>query len=159
MNANAKKTMIKIALLLFPAIFSYANDRSAANSVPFSQVQNKDWNLVQVKSGSSSIIIDRTNVQREIYSIRFEADRIRGRGADNIYSSAYTAGENNSLSVRRIAGTLMRPLFEKENFREREYFRHLERAYRWEFHDWKLELHTYDENGAEAILEFIPIYK
>jgi hypothetical protein len=159
MNANAKKSMIKIALLLFPAIFSYANDASAANGVPFSQVQNRDWNLAQVKSGSATVIIDRTNVQREIYSIRFTGDRIRGRGADNLYSASYTAGENNSLSIRRIAGTLMYPIFEIASFRENEYFRRLERAYRWEFHDWRLELYTHDENGAEVVLEFIPIYK
>jgi len=159
MNNNVKMAMIKIALLIVPAIFSHANDIRVANSVPFSQVQNRDWNLVQVKSGSDSVIIDRTNVQREIYSIRFEENRIRGRGADNIYSTAYTAGENNSLSIRRIAGTLMRPLFEAKNFKERDYFKHLEKVYRWEFHDWKLELHTYDDNGTAVILEFIPIYK
>jgi hypothetical protein len=53
----------------------------------------------------------------------------------------------------------MVPLFEMENFREHEYFRYLEKVSRWEFHDWKLRLYTRDENGAEAILEFIPIYK
>jgi hypothetical protein len=53
----------------------------------------------------------------------------------------------------------MVPLFEMDNFRESEFFQHLERVYRWEFHDWKLILHTQDENGTEVILEFIPIYK
>jgi len=159
MNTNVKKAMIKIALLLFPAFFSYANDISVVYSVPFSQVQHRDWNLEQVTSSSATVIIDRTDEQREIYSIRFEENRIRGRGADNIYSAAYTEGENNSLSIQRIVGTLMLPIFEIESFREYEYFRYLEKVYRWEFHDWRLELHTYDETGAWVILEFISIYK
>jgi len=118
-----------------------------------------DWNLAEVKSGSSSVTIDRTKAQREIYSIRFQEGRVRGKGADNIYSASCIAGENNSLSIRRITSTYMIPIFEMENFSEYEYFRYLERVYRWEFHDWKLKLYTYDENNEEAILEFIPIYK
>jgi hypothetical protein len=159
MNANIKKTILRIALLLVPAIFSYADDSSIADSVPFSRIQRIDWNLAEVKSGAASVIIDRTKAQREIYSIRFQEDRIRGRGADNIYSAPYIVGANNSLSIRRISGTYMVPIFEMDNFRESDYFRHLERVNRWEFHDWKLKLFTHDENGAEVILEFIPIYK
>ena len=159
MNTNTKKTIIKITMLLVPVIFSFADDISTADNVPFSRIQRIDWNLTEVKTGSAVIIIDRTKAQTETYSIRFQEDLIRGRGAANIYSAPYTAGENNSLSIQGIAGTYMVPLFEMENFSEREYFRYLERAYRWEFHDWKLKLYTYDENKEEAILEFIPIYK
>ena len=159
MNINIKRTILKITLLLVPAIFSFADDVAIADNVPFSRVQRIDWNLAEVKKGSSTITIDRDKVQREIYSIRFQEDRIRGRGADNIYFAPYFAGVNNFLSIRSIASTFMVPLFETENFSEYEYFRHLERVYRWEFHDWKLKLHTYDENKKEVILEFIPIYK
>jgi len=159
MSANMKKTIMKIALLFIPAIFSFADEITIADNVPFSRVQRLDWNLAEVKSGSATVIIDRTNAQTEIYSIRFQEDRIRGRGANNIYFAPYIAGANNSLSIRRIASTFMAPIFEMENFSEYEYFRYLERAYRWEFHDWKLKLYTYDENNGEAILEFVPIYK
>jgi len=159
MNANTKKTILKIALLLVPVIFSFADDTSIADNVPFSRIQRIDWNLAEVKNGSGTIIIDRVKAQTEIYSIRFQEGLIRGKGANNIYSAPYTAGDNNTLSIRKIAGTYMLPLFETENFSEYEYFRHLERVHRWEFHDWKLRLYTYDENKAEAILEFIPIYK
>ena len=159
MNTNIKKTIMKIALLLVPAVFSFANDTSTTENVPFSRVQRMDWNLAEVKSSFATVTIDRTKAQREIYSIRFQENSIRGRGADNIYHAPYVAGENNSLSIKRIAATFMLPLFETENFSEYEYFRHLERVHRWEFHDWKLKLYTFDENGGEVILEFIPIYK
>jgi len=159
MKTNIKKTIMIFAMLLVPAIFSFADDISIAENVPFSRVQRLDWNLVEVKSGSTTVVIDRARAQREIYSIRFQEDRIRGRGADNIYFAPYSAGVNNSLSIRRIASTYMNPMFEMEYFSEHEYFRHLERVYRWEFHDWKLKLFTYDENNGEVILEFEPIYK
>jgi hypothetical protein len=164
MNTNAKKAIMKITLFLVPAFFSFANgnsvnDISITDDVPFSRVQRIDWNLAEVKSGSATIIIDRAKAQREIYSIRFQEDRIRGRGADNLYFAPYTVGANNSLSILRIASTYMNPVFEVENYGEYEYFRHLERVYRWEFHEWKLKLYTCDENNEEAILEFIPIYK
>jgi len=159
MNTCIKKTIMKIVLLLVPVICSFADDIPVADNVPFSRIYRKDWNLVEVKNESGTIIIDRTNAQKEIYSIRFQEGLIRGRGADNLYSAPYIAGENNSLSIRKIASTYMLPLFEVENFSEYEYFRYLERVYRWEFHNWKLKLYTYDENKNEAMLEFIPIYK
>ena len=164
MNINMKKTIMKIILFLIPAIFSFANGNSAkdisiADDAPFSKVKRIDWNLAEVKNSSKTIIIDRTNVQRETYSIRFQEERIRGRGADNLFFAPYTVGANNSLSIQKIAGTYMVPMFEMENFSEHEYFRHLEKAYRWEFEDWILKLYTYDENNEDVILEFIPIYK
>jgi hypothetical protein len=159
MNTNIKKTMMKITLLLVPALFSFADDNPIADDASFSRVRLIDWNLKEVKKEAGTVIINRDKVQREIYSIRFQDDRIRGRGADNIYFAPYTVGVNNSLSIKKIAGTYMLPIFETEGFSEYEYFRHLERVCRWEFHDWKLRLYTYDENKGEVILEFVPIYK
>jgi hypothetical protein len=159
MNTNVIKTMIVITLIFILAIFSYADDSSITNSVFFSKIKRIDWDLTEVKSESATVIIDRTKAQREIYSIRFQEDRIRGRGADNIYSAPYNLGVNNSLSIQRIARTYMVPIFEMDNFRETEFFQYLERVNRWEFQDWKMKLHTQDENGTEVILEFIPIYK
>jgi len=159
MNNNIKKTIMKMVLLLVPVIFSFADDVSTADNVPFSKVERIDWNLVKVKNTSAPIVIDRTKVPREIYSIRFQGGRVHGKGADNIYFAPYTSGENNSLSIRRITGAYMVPLFEMENFSEHDYFQCLEKVYRWELHDRKLKLYTYDKNNEAAILEFIPIYK
>ena len=159
MNTNMKRTIMKITLLLVPAIFCFANDIPNADNVPFSRIQRIDWNLSEVKNASETITIDRTKAQREIYSIRFQDNRIHGRGANNIYSASYIVSVNNSLLIRRIESTYMVPIFEMENFSEYEYFRYLERVYRWEFHDWKLKLFTHDKYNEEVILEFVPIYK
>jgi heat shock protein HslJ len=148
--------------------------------VLFSKVERIDWNLAEVKitpkavtmdrtdrtnrtmeanKPPAAIVIDRTKAQREIYSIRFQEGRAQGRGADNIYFAPYTAGENNSLTIQRISGTRMLPLFEAGNISENDYFRYLEKVYRWELHDQTLKLYTYDKNNEEAVLEFVPIYK
>jgi hypothetical protein len=66
MNATIIKTIMMITLLLISAIFSYADDISIANSVLFSKIKRIDWNLVEVKSESATVTIDRTNAQREI---------------------------------------------------------------------------------------------
>ena len=160
MNTVIKRTIMIITLLLGSAIFSFAEDILNEDNVPFSRIQRMDWNLTEVKTKSAVIIIDRTKARGEIYSIRFQENGIlRGRGANNAYFTPYTINANNFISIRKIIGTYMVPIFEMENFTEYEYFRHLERVYRWEFHDWKLKLHTYDENKEEVILEFTPIYK
>jgi len=177
MNNNIKKTIMTMTLLLIPALFSFADDIQTADIAPFSKVERIDWNLAEIKNTpktiikdrtdrtleakkpAAAIVIDRTKVQKEIYSIRFQEGRVQGRGADNLYFAPYKAGENNSLSIQRIAGTRMRPLFELENLSENDYFRYLEKVYRWELHDQTLKLYTFDKNNEEAVLEFVPIYK
>ncbi|MDR0286276.1 MAG: hypothetical protein LBI03_00985, partial [Clostridiales bacterium] len=93
------------------------------------------------------------------YNLRFKGNCLIGRGADNLYRAFYTAGKNNNLSIGKIVCTRKAPMFEMRSFGEYKYFCHLERAYRWDFRDWTLELHTCDESGNEVILEFVPIYK
>jgi hypothetical protein len=69
MNNSVKKAIMKIALLMVPAIFSYADDGSTVDSLSFGRVQRIDWNLTEVKSGCVTVIIDRAKAQKEIYSV------------------------------------------------------------------------------------------
>ncbi|GBU28611.1 hypothetical protein R84B8_02171 [Treponema sp. R8-4-B8] len=160
MNIVIKRAIMIITLILFSALFSFAEDILNDDNVPFNNVQRIDWNLDVVRTKSAVIIINRAKVKREVYSVRFqENNMLRGRGADNVYFAPYATSANNFLSIRKIVSTYMVPLFETEIFTEHDYFRHLERVYRWELRDLKLKLYTYDENKGEVILEFIPIYK
>jgi heat shock protein HslJ len=160
MNTIIKRAIMISILLLGSTVFSFAEDELNEDNVPFNRIQRIDWNLAEVKTKSDVIIIDRSKARGEIYSIRFQENNIlRGKGANNTYFTPYTISANNFLSIRKIVGTYMLPIFEMENFTEYEYFRHLERVYRWEFHDWKLKLHTYNENKEQVVLEFTSIYK
>jgi heat shock protein HslJ len=156
MTVKMKKNLLLIALFIcIPAVFSYANDnRIAASKVNFSEIQERVWNLAEVRNESAVISIDRTNGSKSIYNIKFQTNRVIGTGADNSCFSSYTLGEDNAISIGKIVSSRMAPLFEMKNFTEREYFLCLEKADRWDLRDEKLELHTYDRNGVRVILIF-----
>jgi len=155
MTAKMKKNLLAISLLIcIPAVFSYANGNRVAGNATFSEVQERLWNLEEVKNGSTVIKIDRTNVPREIYTIKFQANRLNGSGAANSYFASYIAGDENALSIGRIGSSRVAPLHEMKDFTEREYLMCLEKVNRWDLRNGKLELHTYDKNGARVILIF-----
>jgi len=155
MIVTVKKNLLTIALLVcILAVFSYANGNRVAGNVTFSEVQDKLWNLAEVKNGSAVISIDRTNGSKGIYNIKFQMGRLIGTGADNSCFASYTVGEDNTISIGRVVSSRVVPLFEMRNFTEREYFMCLEKVDRWDFRDGKLELHTYDKNGARLTLTF-----
>jgi hypothetical protein len=155
MNTIIKKNIIKLFLLIFiPVTFSCVGGVKASSNVTFTEIQDRQWNLAEVRNGSVTISIDRTNVPRMIYTIKFEKNRVIGTGAKNSYSARYIAGENHALVIGSIASDRAAPMFEMEDFSEHEYFLHLERVYRWGFRNGKLELHTYDENRNVVILVF-----
>jgi len=148
------KNLLAVSLLIcIPAVFTYANSRVAGN-VTFGEVQDKLWNLAEVKNGSAVISIDRTNVTRDIYTVKFQKDRLIGSGAANAFFAAYTTGENQALSIGRIGSSRVAPSHEMKNFTERDYLLCLQKVDRWDLRDGKLELHTYDKDGARVVLVF-----
>ena len=155
MIITSKENLLLTALLVFiPAVFSYANGSRIADNVSFSEVQDKVWNLEEVKNGSTVISIDRTRASKVIYTVKFQSGRLIGTGADNSCFSSYTAGEGKTLSIGKIVSSRMAALFEMRSFTEREYFLCLEKADRWNLRDGKLELLSYDKNGSRVILIF-----
>ena len=156
MNINTRRAIIIILLIFFILAAFYLSKRvKDVNDVTFSEVQGRFWNLAEVKNGSTVISIERTDTRKDIYTIKFESNRLTGSGADNLYFASYTTGKNHILQIGRIASTRVAPSFEVKNFTEYEYFQHLERVSRWYLHDGKLELHIYDENGAAVVLVFV----
>jgi len=128
--------------------------RLNANNTNFSEVLGRSWNLTEVRNKSATINIDRTKAPIDIYTLKFEATHLTGTGAVNFYSASYAARENHMLSIAGFARIRDDTLYETESFTEYEYFRHLQRVTRWDLHNGKLELHTYDENGARVNLIF-----
>ena len=128
--------------------------RLNANDTDFSEVLGRHWNLTEVKNKSVTINIDRTRAPIDIYTIKFETAHLTGTGAVNFYSASYKARENHKLSIVGIARIRDDTLYEMEDFTENEFFRYLQRVNGWELHGGRLELYTYDENGARAIMIF-----
>jgi hypothetical protein len=128
--------------------------RLNVNDTDFSEVLGRHWNLTEVKNKSATIYIDRTKAPIDIYTIKFETAHLTGTGAVNFYSASYKARENHRLSIVGIARIRDDTLYEMEDFTENEFFRYLQRVSGWDLQGGKLELYTYDENGARAILIF-----
>ena len=149
------KAPVMIACFLFlSAAFSWAGGKTAVNSKNFSEVQNKNWRLTEVKIGSGVIKIDRADIPIDIYTVKFESDRLSGIGAPNRFFSWYIVEEGNTISIGGIAGTRMAPLYETENFTEYEYFMCLEKVNHWYYINGNLELHSVkNENQVTLIFK------
>ena len=126
-----------------------------ADIVDIKDIRGRDWVLAEIKSSSGTVRIDRTRPgAAEVYTLRFEEERIIGVAAPNRYFGPYASGENNTLSMGMVASTLMAPLFENEDLKEYEYFGYLNRVNRWNLLNGNLELYTISENGIQVILVY-----
>ena len=132
---------------------------AACASVPkFDDVEDRDWVLAEVRIGQRIIHIDRsrqaTDGFDEIFTLRFDEERVSGTGAPNRYFAPYTTADRQGMKIGLIAGTMMASLFEPENFKEQEYYAWLQNVERWNLAKGKLELYATDEDGSKAVLVF-----
>lgn len=134
---------------------------SCAGAPQFSDVSEREWFLIEIKTEDENITFDRNRLGDEgfgdIFTLNFDSERISGRGAPNRYTAPYELGseEERGLSIKNIAGTLMAPIADPERLKEREYFAYLEKAYRWNLKNGRLELSTLRPDGRETIMVFM----
>jgi heat shock protein HslJ len=125
---------------------------------PFQAVQDKEWRLVEVRIQPESIVFDRQKLIDEdfgdIFIIQFDKDRLNGKGAPNRYMGPYELGEDQSIKIGNVAGTLMAPVREPERLKEREYFGYLANVYKWNLDGEMLELYTKNDDGREAVMVY-----
>jgi heat shock protein HslJ len=134
---------------------------AACGSTPkFSDVRDREWRLTAVRTAPEDIVFDRNLLVDEgfgdIFTLRFSADQVSGKGAPNRYFGPYEAGKDLGLSIKNVAATLMAPIREPEKLKERDFFTYLQNASRWTINQGNLELSTRGENGAEAVMVFAP---
>ena len=144
---------VKFAVILAAALFA-----ACASAPKFSSVIDHDWNLAEVRTAPANIIFDRAKLVSEgfgeIFTLRFDAERVNGVGAPNRYFAPYTLGAQFAISIKTVSGTLMIPLHEPEKLKERDFFNYLQNAYKWNLVKGNLQLHTKSESGADAVLVF-----
>jgi len=150
------KNILKIILilLLISAAFSFAFGIININNTHFLKFQGKNWYLLEVIIGTTAIDINRDNKPDLIYTIMFNSERFTGIGAYSRYFGPYTVNKNHSFSFKKITSTRLGPKYETNNFTEHEYFAYMERVYRWEMRDGKLELYSSKEDGTKVILVY-----
>ena len=130
---------------------------AAESSVtPFSQLQNKDWYLIAVRT-TPEIDLDRDKLAEEgfgeFFTLRFDGERASGIGAPNRYTAPYTH-DGQGLSIGHAASTMMAAFREPEQLKEHEFFAYLQNTVQWNLADGKLELHTKKSDATGAILVF-----
>jgi heat shock protein HslJ len=162
MNRYVKLTAL-FAMIIIMQTACASNARAASNvraeSVPeFSDVRDRNWKLMEVRAGGNNVIFKRDMLPEEslkdVFTLRFDAEGLRGIGCPNRYLAPYTLGENQAIDIKPIAGTLMAALFEPEQLKEREFFAYLENADRWNIVKGNLELRSTNNEGAEVVLVF-----
>ena len=147
---NRKETIL--LLVLFSMLIACT---TTPKTPKFEDIINRDWSLVEVRSGQQTIVIDRGRADGfDTYFLHFDEEQISGVGAPNRYFGRYSLEENQGMSIGGIAGTLMATLFEQENFREHEFFGCLQNVTKWNLAGDILELYTSGQDKSEAILIF-----
>jgi hypothetical protein len=162
-------TLLKKSLpawaLMGVLICACAGQQRESDPVPpsFDLVPGKDWKLVGLRvenldtgftrdalGAPGALGVDFSN----FYTLKFQDGMITGRAAPNNYRGPFELLEDQGITFNKIAATLMAPLVEPEGLKEGEYFKYLERVYRWDLRDGRLELYTKNEDGKESVLVF-----
>ena len=152
MNRYVKIT----ALLLIILAMSVA----CAGTPKFSSVVDKDWKLIEVRGDAESITFDRGKLAEEgfpdIFTLRFDKERVNGVGAPNRYFAPYTLADKLGISIKTIAQSQMAPLREPEYLKEQEFFAYLQNTTKWNIAKKNLELYSTGTDGAARVLVFVP---
>jgi heat shock protein HslJ len=149
--------------LIVPVLLAVILPVACGSSPNFSSaVMNKDWNLIEARVKPADIIFDRSTLQTEgfgeIFTLRFDAERVGGVAAPNRYSSPYKQADKQALSIQQGVSTMMAPLplTAPEKLREHDFFICLQNTYKWGIAGKNLELYTKNESGDEVVLVFAP---
>jgi heat shock protein HslJ len=120
----------------------------------FSDITGKSWKLIEVHLNGEKIIINRDREEFSgFFTLTFDAENVSGTGAPNLYSAPYTVN-GKTISIMLMRSTLMAALFEPENFKEHEYFIHMQNAFEWNLTGENLEIISNNENGSRVVLVF-----
>ena len=118
--------------------------------------KDTEWILIEIQTKPRPIIISRNSQEmrgfENIYTLRFDENRLSGIAAPNRYSAPYKLDKNQAITIQLIVATLMAPILEPKNLKENEYFIYLQNAQKWNISKGRLELHTTGKNNVKAVL-------
>jgi heat shock protein HslJ len=131
----------------------------AALELPgFDEVMDREWVLSQIQTPNGPKEFSREALAAQdmgdYYTLRFDTERLSGKGAPNRYAAPYQCGESAAISIQAIAGTLMASFREPPGLGEREYYSYLERVSRWGLQNGALNLYTSDSSGESLVLVY-----
>jgi heat shock protein HslJ len=156
--------MFRYAKLIVPVLLAVIVLAACKTPPTFSDaVMNKDWELTEARVKPADIFFNRKTLTKEgfseIFTLRFEAERVSGIAAPNRYSAPYTLEGKHSVSIQPAISTQMAPLHEPEKLKEHEFFIYLHNTYEWNISRGNLELYSKSKDGAKVVLTFSPAKK
>jgi len=121
-------------------------------------VEGKEFILTELRSGGSTVRIDRSKLggadTNGSFTISFQEGRVSGIAWPNRYFGPYTAGSGEALTIsEQLASTMMAAFIELDELKEHDYFVYLSKVTRWAVRDGKLELYS-TSDGRETVLVF-----
>lgn len=127
----------------------------------FTDAFEKDLKLIEVQIDSKpfnrKILYDRNELNNEkigdIFTLKFGADTLSGKGAPNQYSAPYTRNEQ-TLEIKTVRSSLMAPIIQPEKIQESAYFMILQNTYEWNTENGKFVLLSKMEDGSPVKLIF-----
>ena len=171
---NMKTLCSLVTLLLIAGVFTAAcsstKEGPLADQAPkpefqaaleqpgFDEVLDREWVLSQIQPPTGHREFSREALEAQdmgdCYTLRFDKERLPGKGAPTRYTAPYELGERAAISIQAVAGTLMAGLREPPGLGEREYYGYLERVSRWGLKDDALRLYTADSAGESLVLVY-----
>ena len=126
----------------------------------FAAAMDRDWILSEIRSASGTVTLDRAGHAAtfgDIFTLRFEAERVYGKAMPNTFRGPYTLGADRAITFENMAMTLMAAFMEPEELNEYEFMGYLHNSFAWNMAGGNFELHTTDARGAETVLVFAPL--
>jgi heat shock protein HslJ len=146
---------VQLATLLAAIIFLQT---ACASAPEFSDVKDKNWKLLEVRDVKKNVIFQRNMLKQEVpgdvFTLRFDAERVNGVGCPNRYFAPYELAENQAIDIKPIAATLMLALSEPQQLKESEFFAYLENANKWTIRKGNLKLYSTNNESAVVYLVF-----
>ena len=140
------------------AVIAGTSCQSAPASFASAGVLDKELKLIDVRVNNKSIGFSRDALAAEgfgeIFTLTIGSERLTGVAAPNRYIAPYTLGSDRSITVSRMAGTLMASIREPEKLKESEFFSYIENAYKWNMVKKNLELLSKGQDGSDVVLVF-----
>jgi len=132
---------------------------SCSSAPKFSDVTDKEWLLVEIKSETGNTVFDRETLNSDgfsnIFTLNFDDERLSGIGAPNRFTAPYKVDKNQVISVQLIAGTMMAAIREPERLKEQDYFSYLQNTSKWNLtKDGQMELYSKNADGKEVVLVY-----
>jgi len=124
------------------------NSQESQKTQDFSVVKERVWQLVQARDSAGSVTFDGSRLDMtkfgDIYTLQFSDTLASGKAAPNRYTAPYALGKGDAISFKPAASTMMFGIHTPEGLSETEFFKLLDKIYRWSFEKEMLSLYASD---------------